>query len=161
MNSFDIDMSLRDEDVQWMIDIGDNITEPNWTIRPYKLSDKELSKLSYLWEGFVEPSYAAIIMTPANTICKTHVDDKAEKAGVKQRITAINIPLQVHQASLFQYMSGDTWTEMIKLNRPKCWRVDIPHRVDNSNSPFNRVVLSLSYTQTIDELYEIYCSTKH
>jgi len=160
MNCFDVDICIRDEDKKWMIDIGDNITEPNWTIRPYKLNQEEMKKISYLWKDLPVPNYAAIIMVPANTICKTHVDDKAETVGERQRITAINIPLQVHDQSKFQYMNEDTVIQMEKLNSAKCWRVDIPHRVDNSLSPFNRVVLSLSYVQTVKEIYEIYHTTK-
>ena len=157
MNWFEVDVQLREEDRQWAFDIGDNITEPAWTIRPYKLNDEEMERIAYLTEQIgTKPSYAAIIMVPANSVCKTHVDDKADTAGVKQRITAINIPVHVHKASMFQYMLEDTVMEMVKLNTAKCWRVDIPHRVDNSKSPHNRVVLSLSFTETIEELYENY-----
>jgi len=46
--------------------------------------------------------------------------------------------------------------ETIKLNTAKCWRVDIPHRVDNSKSPFNRVVLSLSFEETVEKIHEAY-----
>jgi len=167
MNWFEVDVNLNEEDFHWALDIGDNITEPNWTIRPYKLNDQEMDRISYLTDQIgTAPSYAAIIMVPANSVCKTHVDDKADTAGVKQRITAINIPIQVHQSSMFQYMINDPFAgemaiEMVKLNTPKCWRVDIPHRVDNSKSPFNRVVLSLSYTQTIEELHEVYRAIKN
>ena len=157
MNWFEVDVQLREEDRQWAFDIGDNITEPAWTIRPYKLNEQEMERIAYLNEQIgTKPSYAAIIMVPANSVCKTHVDDKADTAGVKQRITAINIPVHVHKASMFQYMLEDTVKEMVKLNTAKCWRVDIPHRVDNSKSPHNRVVLSLSFTETIEELYENY-----
>ena len=126
-----------------------------------------MNRISYLNDQIgIEPSYAAIIMVPKNSICKTHVDDKADRAGVKQRITAINIPVQVDKSSMFQYMiddpfAGEMAIEMIKLNTPKCWRVDIPHRVNNEKSPTNRVVLSLSFTQTIEELHEIYSTTKN
>lgn len=157
MNWFEVDIKLKEEDRKWAFDIGDNITEPAWTIRPYKLNEEEMKRIAYLNEQIgTEPSYAAIIMVPANSVCKTHVDDKADTAGVKQRITAINIPVHVHKASMFQYMLEDTVMEMVKLNTAKCWRVDIPHRVDNSKSPHNRVVLSLSYTQTVEEIYENY-----
>lgn len=157
MNWFEIDVDLNEEDRQWALDIGGNITEPNWTIRPYKLNNQEMNRISYLTDQIgTTPSYAAIIMVPANSVCKTHVDDKADTAGVKQRITAINIPIAVHKTSVFQYMESldsDVVLETINLQTPKCWRVDIPHRVDNSQSPHNRVVLSLSYTESIDEIY--------
>ena len=162
MNWFEVDCKLKEEDIEWAQNIGDNITEPNWTIRPYKLNEKEMNRISYLNDQIgIAPSYAAIIMVPKNSICKTHVDDKADTVGVKQRITAINIPIQVHKSSMFQYMIDDKVIEMIKLNTPKCWRVDIPHRVDNNKSPTNRVVLSLSFTQTIEELHEIYSATQN
>ena len=167
MKWFEVDCKLKEEDIEWARDIGDNITEPNWTIRPYKLNEEEMNRISYLNDQIgIEPSYAAIIMVPKNSICKTHVDDKADRAGVKQRITAINIPVQVDKSSMFQYMiddpfAGEMAIEMIKLNTPKCWRVDIPHRVNNEKSPTNRVVLSLSFTQTIEELHEIYSTTKN
>ena len=37
MKWFEVDCKLKEEDIEWARDIGDNITEPNWTIRPYKL----------------------------------------------------------------------------------------------------------------------------
>jgi hypothetical protein len=158
MKYFDVDTSVRKDDKKWLIDIGNNISEPAWTIRPYKLNEEEMNKISYIWKDLPVPSYAAVIMVPANTICKTHVDDKAEANGVRQRITAINIPLIVHPTSTFQYMEGVDGrynvVDSIDLTSTKCWRVDIPHRVNNELSPFNRVVLSLSYTETIDEIYK-------
>ena len=157
MNWFEVDIKLNERDYQWALDIGNNIKEPNWTIRPYKLDDKEMKRISYLIDQIgIIPSYAAIIMVPAKSICKTHVDDKADTAGVKQRITAINIPIQVHKTSIFQYMINDSPIETIKLNTAKCWRVDIPHRVDNSKSPFNRVVLSLSFEETVEKIHKAY-----
>jgi hypothetical protein len=158
MKYFDVDTSVREDDKKWLIDIGNNISEPAWTIRPYKLNEEEMNKISYIWKDLPVPSYAAVIMVPANTICKTHVDDKAEANGVRQRITAINIPLIVHPTSTFQYMEGVDGrynvVDSIDLISTKCWRVDIPHRVNNELSPFNRVVLSLSYTETIDEIHK-------
>jgi len=110
-------------------------------------------------------------MTPANSICKTHVDaiavnekkEEAKKRGITQRITAINIPISVHETSMMDYMQdleSDIIIHSEDLLKPKCWKVNIPHRIDNSKSNFNRVVLSLSYTQTLEELYEIYNRTK-
>lgn len=160
MKWFDVNIDIKDEDKKWMFGIGNNIKEPAWTIRPYKLNSEELEKISHITNQFpVKPSYAAIIMVPANSICKTHIDDKAVAAGIKQRITAVNIPIQVHETSVFQYMKNMETEEVIEtidLQTPKCWRVDIPHRVDNLKSPYNRVVLSLSYVETIKELYESY-----
>lgn len=157
MKWFNVNFELRNGDIKWATEIGDNITEPNWTIRPYKLNHEELKRISYITEQIkVKPSYAAIIMVPSNSICKTHIDDKADSAGIKQRITAINIPVQVHEASAFQYMESlesPKVLEELYLDTAKCWRVDIPHRVDNSQSPFNRVVLSLSYVESINEIY--------
>jgi hypothetical protein len=159
MNYFNIDIELTSEDKKWALEIGDNITEPNWTIRPYKLNNEEMHRVSYLTDQIgVAPSYAAIIMVPANSVCKTHVDDKADAAGIKQRITAINIPIQVHQESLFQYMEEEVAIETVKLDGAKCWRVDIPHRVDNSKSPFNRVVLSLSFVESVEDIQSAYLS---
>lgn len=157
MYSFDINIKIKDDDVRWAYNIGNNIKEPNWTIRPYKLNDQEMERISYIADQIgTTPSYAAIIMVPANSVCKTHVDDKANTVGVKQRITAINIPIAVHETSVFQYMESldsEIVLETIDLQTPKCWRVDIPHRVDNSQSPYNRVVLSLSYVETVSEIY--------
>lgn len=168
MKWFEVDCKLKEEDIEWAREIGDNITEPNWTIRPYKLNEEEMNRISYLNDQIgIEPSYAAIIMVPKNSTCKTHVDDKADTVGVRQRITAINIPVQVHKSSRFEYMIDDPFgpgeiaMDMIKLNTPKCWRVDIPHRVYNEKSPTNRIVLSLSFTQSIKELHEIYSATKN
>lgn len=156
MKWFDVDMNLHDEDVEWINNIGDNINKPKWSIRSYKLDKEELKRISYITEQIkVKPSYVVIMMVPANSICETHVDHKAGM-GMRQRITAINIPIQVHQTSAFQYMKGiesPKILEEVYLDRAKCWRVDKPHRVDNSQSPFNRVVLSLSYTESIDQIY--------
>lgn len=163
MKWFDIDIQLNNNDKEWMFEIGNNIKEPSWTIRPYKLSDQEMNNISLITDQLpIRPEYAAIIMVPAGTMCKTHVDDRANANGVRQRITAINIPIKVHETSMFQYMTdmeSNEIIETISLNTPKCWRVDIPHRVDNRLSPFNRVVLSLSFTQTVGEIYEIYTRT--
>ena len=165
MKWFDVDVNLKDEDIQWAANIGNNITEPNWTIRPYRLSDHELRRISYITDQVpIKPSYAAIIMVPAKSICKTHIDDKADTAGIRQRITAINIPVQVHETSVYQYMESlesKNIIEEIYLNTAKCWRVDIPHRVDNSRSSINRVVLSLSYVESVDEIYNSLAKTHH
>ena len=120
MNYFNVDIELNSEDKKWALNIGDNITKPNWTIRPYKLNDEEMRRISYLTDQIgVAPSYAAIIMVPANSVCKTHVDDKADAAGIRQRITAINIPIQVHEESLFQYMQEEVALETLKLDSAK------------------------------------------
>jgi len=158
MKWFEVKTNLKPNDKQWILKIGDVITEPNWSIRPFRLNEEYLNKISYL--NVPKPEYASIIMVPAKTVCKTHIDNKAAEAGLKQRITAINIPIKVHHTSMFQYMKNDEVIESIDLKTAKCWRVDIPHRVDNSLSPFNRVVLSLSYTQTVGELNEIYSSSQ-
>ena len=108
MNWFDVDVKLKEEDIEWAWSIGNYITEPNWTIRPYKLNDEEMDRIAYLNDQIgTAPSYAAIIMVPKNSKCKTHVDDKADAAGIKQRISAINIPIQVHYTSKFQYMEDE------------------------------------------------------
>lgn len=162
MRWFNVDVKLNNNDIEWMHNIGDNITDPPWTIRPYKLSEEELHKISHIVDKIgVKPSYAAIIMVPANSVCKTHIDDKAKDAGLRQRITAINIPISVHEKSMFQYMKdmeSEEVLETVDLQSSKCWRVDIPHRVDNSQSPHNRVVLSLSYYQTVEELHNMIIS---
>jgi len=156
MKWFNIDITLKEEDRNWAFNIGNNITEPNWSIRPYKLNEQEIKRIVYLNEQVgTTPEYAAIIMVPANSICHTHVDDKASGTDVKQRITAINIPIKVHEKSVFEYMESmesNVVLETIDLETPKCWRVDIPHRVNNTSSPYNRVVLSLSYVETVEEI---------
>ena len=157
MKWFAIDVKLKQEDIDWAFNIGYNITEPAWTIRPYKLNEQEMERIAYLNEQIgTVPAYAAIIMVPANSVCKTHVDDKADAQGVRQRITAINIPIRVHETSVFQYMEDEEPVETLSLTEAKCWRVDIPHRIDNNNSPYNRVVLSLSYVETVEEVRKEY-----
>lgn len=159
MKWFSVDVDLKPEDVKWAFNIGNNITEPNWTIRPYKLNDEEMERISYLTDQIgITPSYAAIIMVPANTACKTHIDDIAEKNGIAQRISAINIPIQVHPESKFQYMEDEIPVESLDLNSPKCWRVDIPHRVDHTLCNTNRVVLSLSFVEKVAEIHQAYLS---
>ena len=133
---------------EWMYNVGYNITEPPWSIRPYKIPQEELFHISPICDIIpVKMDYAALIMTPANTICKTHIDD------IGGRKTAINIPISVEANSLFQYMDGDKIIETIDLLTTKCWDVSIPHRVDNSNSIQNRVVLSLGFTETVEDIY--------
>ena len=57
MKWFDVDVNLRLEDIEWAFNIGNNITEPNWTIRPYKLNDEEMERISYLTDQIgVKPS---------------------------------------------------------------------------------------------------------
>ena len=138
---------------EWMYNIGYNITEPPWSIRPYKIPQEELFHISPICDIIpVKIDYAALIMTPANTICKTHVDN------IGGRNTAINIPINVEANSLFQYMDGDTVVESIDLQTTKCLRVDVPHRIDNSKSRFNRVVLSLSFVESVEYIHEAYLS---
>ncbi len=93
---------------EWMYNVGYNITEPSWSIRPYKIPQEELFHISPICDIIpVKMDYAALIMTPANTICKTHVDN------IGGRNTAINIPINVEANSLFQYMDGDKIIENI------------------------------------------------
>ena len=149
---------------EWMYNIGYNITEPSWSIRPYKIPQEELFHISPICDIIpVKMARAALIMTPASTICKTHVDAEATSGDIssakyfgkarRQRITAINIPINVEANSLFQYMDGDKVVETIDLLTTKCWDVSIPHRVDNSNSIQNRVVLSLGFYETVEDIY--------
>lgn len=136
-----------------MLEIGNNIVDPSWTIRPYKFKESDMYLVEELLKNiFFTPAYVALIMTPANTMCKTHVDN------IGGRISAINIPIQVDdKKSFFQYVdTHDNVIETLTCNPIKCWRVDIPHRVDNLKYNKNRVTLSLGFVQTIGELYEIY-----
>lgn len=145
------DINLLDEEtIEWIRLVGDTITEPAWTIRPYKLSAADLERITPLTSALpVKPSYAAIIMVEAGTICKTHIDN------IGGRISALNIGIQVdNDKSFFDYMDGDTVIERLRLDVPKLWAVDVPHRVDNSLYDKNRVVLSLSYQDTVGDLYE-------
>ena len=45
MKWFDVHVSLKQEDIDWAFNIGDNITEPAWTIRPYKLNEQEMERI--------------------------------------------------------------------------------------------------------------------
>ena len=98
MKWFEVKTNLKTDDKQWILKIGDAITEPNWSIRPFRLNEEHLQKISYL--DVPKPEYASIIMVPAKTICKTHIDNKAAEAGLKQRITAINIPINMLNVEL-------------------------------------------------------------
>ena len=151
---------LDDEQKTWLFDNGTNITEPAWTIRPRLIQEDEYWRIQPIIDKLpAKPGYCALIMVPAESVCKTHVDDKAGATGRRERITAINIPVNVHPTSVFQYMESlesDTVLETIGLQETHCWQVDIPHRVDNSGSPHNRVVLSFSFYETVDELYQLH-----
>lgn len=155
--------TISNEDMKWMIEIGNNIKNDerykNYTIKPHLITAEERHRLSYIFSAMpVDPIYAAIIMTPKFSICKTHIDDRAAANNLTERITVINIPLQVHETSIYQFME-DMDSEVVigevDLQTPKCWKVDIPHRVDNSKSPHDRLVFSLSFSQTIEELHEM------
>ena len=112
MKSFELTSFPLSDPVKF-IKIGSNITEPKWTIRP-KLIDNILiqSELSWLEKYNLIPSYTAVIMTPANSICKTHVDDKAKGTNLNQRKTAINVPIQGWDNSSFQYMDEEDVIEV-------------------------------------------------
>lgn len=144
--------------LNYLTNIGDNIVDPPWTIRPFKFDNDHLLMIKPITNRLpVQPMYVALIMTPANSICKTHVDN------IGGRITAINIPLQIdNDKSFFEYMSdleSDVVVERLTLDYTKCWSVDIPHRVDNSHYDKNRVVLSLSFKETVKEMYDLFQDT--
>ena len=81
MRYFDVDIKIKEEDKEWGIEIGDNITTPAWSLRPYLLTPEDMERIKYITDQFpVKPEYAAILMTPANTICKTHIDSIARDA---------------------------------------------------------------------------------
>ena len=130
---------LSKEQKEWLLYNGDTITEPAWTIRPRIVAENEYPRIQPIIDALpAMPSYVALIMAiPEHSVCKTHVDDKAEASGRRQRITAINVPVNVHETSVFQYMESlesDTVLDTIGLQETHCWRVDIPHRVDNSGN---------------------------
>lgn len=152
MNYFDTDIDISiipKNKLQIMLEKGDSIIDPPWTIRPYKFQEEDFFLVKELLDTLpIKPAYIALIMTPKNTICKTHVDN------IGGRNCAINLPLQVDDSlSLFEYMQDDNVIEQITCSPIKCWRVDIPHRVNNLNYNKNRVTLSLGFTQSINELY--------
>lgn len=158
MKYFDIPLLnknlLDKKTLNYLTKLGNDIVDPPWTIRPFKFDNHHLSMISPI-TGLLpaEPMYVAVIMTPANTICKTHIDN------IGGRITAINIPLQIDNSkSFFEYMTNidsDTISERVTLDSTKCWAVNIPHRVDNSQYSKNRVVLSLSFKETVQEMYNL------
>lgn len=182
MRYFDVNIEVKEEDKEWAMEIGDNITTPAWSLRPYLLTAEDMERIKYMTDQFpVKPEYAAILMTPANTICKTHIDsiareawddgkvpqqwkDSVRKDNIGQRISAINIPIRVHPTSMMQWMplnecnqsESDEILEETDLRSSKCWIVCEPHRINNLHSPYNRVILSLSYTQKLDQLHAIY-----
>ena len=45
MRYFDVDINIKEEDIKWMFDLGNNITEPAWTIRPHKLTTEEMQRI--------------------------------------------------------------------------------------------------------------------
>lgn len=158
MNYFNIPFLNKDmldnKTLDYLTNLGNNIVDPPWTIRPFKFDDDHLLMINPILEFLpVEPMYVALIMTPANSICKTHIDN------IGGRITAINIPLQIdNDKSFFEYMPDidtDVVLERITLDYTKCWAVNIPHRVDNSRYSKNRVVLSLSFKETVQEMYNL------
>jgi hypothetical protein len=155
MNSFKID-NFPSVNVEKFISIGNNIIEPAWTIRP-SLIDNILvqEELDWLEQYKLYPCYTAIIMTPALTICKTHVDGKASDAGLKQRRTAINIPIQGWDNSSFQFMSDEeNIIETICTDAVMCWDVTQPHRIDNFKSKLNRITLSFGFVESVDNIYD-------
>ena len=141
---------LASADREWLYQLGNNIVEPFWSIRPCVLTQDELYHIAPILHAIsTQPAYVAVIMTPRFTNCKTHTDN------IGGRVSAINIPINVEASSMFQYMSEDgDVMESIDLQPAKAWDVSVPHRVYNLDSKTNRVVLSLGFTETINELHE-------
>ena len=155
MNNFKID-NFPAVNVEKFISIGNNIIEPAWTIRPSLLDNILVQEeLNWLEQYKLYPCYTAIIMTPALTICKTHVDDKASDAGLKQRRTAINIPIQGWDNSSFQFMSDEeNIIETICTDSVMCWDVTRLHRINNSKNKLNRITLSFGFVESVDNIYD-------
>lgn len=104
------------------------------------------------------PEYTALIYVPEDTRCRTHVDD------IGGRKSAINVLFDPDHPSIFQYMEhvdAENDEEVVlelTSNPTKCWDVSLPHRINNIEATVPRCVISFSYYDTVDELYQLHLS---
>lgn len=150
--------------IDYLITIGNSLEASNWTIRPFKfdiyhqnLVKPILNKLPMM------PVSMAILMTPAFAASAIHVDNFVPDLNLNGiihkctgRISAINVALE-NCESCFEYIDkSNTVIDQLTFDIAKCIRVDIPHRSNNLSSSKNRVILSFSYLNSIDQLYDAY-----
>jgi hypothetical protein len=153
--------------VNYLIDVGNTIEKSNWSIRPLKFDKHHEHLVKPIVDLLPKPPVSmALLMTPALSVSGTHLDNLPNPPspdGIQKitgRITAINLSLQSHCSSHFEYVDEMNFvTDQLEFNHATCVRVDIPHRVNNLHNPQNRITLSFSYLDTISELYSAYQKT--
>lgn len=157
-----ISKNLLDSSItNYLITIGNSLEASNWTIRPFKFDSYHQSLVKPILNQLpLMPVSMAILMTPAFAASAVHVDNFApDLNGIHKctgRISAINVALE-NCESCFEYIGeSNTVLDQITFDITKCLRVDIPHRSNNLSSSKNRVTLSFSYLNSIDELYDAY-----
>lgn len=158
MNYFDIPAIklslLPKSSIDQLVSFGSKISEPAaWIMKPKILPVKMEVLLGPIYDLIPIPyTFIAIVKTPALSFGEIHVDD------IGRRITAINIDLQIdNNLSKFHYIDHNdpkhTITQTLDLATTKCLNVSILHQADNHKCPTDRLILSLSYTQTVDEMH--------
>ena len=181
-------------DNRWIIDIDRSI-ESTKPLTAYLVDDDRINPmLDWFKEHNLSPSYTAILRTLAGEVSSTHIEGnwsitdpsiveiierqskaKTEKELQKQRNTAINVPIQGWDKSVFQYMIEshevccytktskeilpecnkgiEVISEEIKTTNVVCCDVKSSHRIDNSNSNINRITLSFGFEETVIDIY--------
>lgn len=127
----------------------------------YGVADDVVAQLP---DGVVEN--VKFLKTLAGGIVHTHTDS---------RNVAINIPVQIHETSMLQFFEGGISEDVpvkangkrfatkaknivgadlvdeILLEKAILLNVGMPHGVDNTSSPYDRVILSISLTEEYND----------
>lgn len=148
---------LSHEDQQWLIEIGNEFKPPKgWDVAPRLITPRDEYRIKPIIDILpIRPAYTALIIVLPNLICDNHID------SIGERRTAINVPLQVDKSSLFRYTASiddNSPIEEIALPHTHCFNVKVPHCVDNRFSNTRRIVLSFSFSQTVEQLYDAFAA---
>lgn len=167
-NISDISVSLLESStINYLLNKGSTWGTCNWTIIPTILNDADKALLKPIVDKLlIKPLNIALLTTPANSCTAVHrdhlpdppsFDNKTVSTG---RITAINVPLKVYNNSWVEFFKEDTKT----FDQPIfytdtsaiCLKVELPHRVNNSLNTEHRVVLTFSYLETFETIFNLY-----
>jgi hypothetical protein len=151
---------ISNENKQWLIDTGNNFQAPRhwkyWDIAPRLITQRDEHRIQPILDVLpVKPAYNALIIVKPNIISENHIDE------IGERVSAVNIPIQVADNSLFRYttnLEDSSPLEEIALPYAHCFNVKIPHCVDNRFSDQRRIILSFSFTQTVEQLHAAFAA---
>jgi hypothetical protein len=148
---------LNDIDLEWLIETGNTFKPPKgWDVAPRLITPRDEYRIKPIVDILpIKPAYTALIIVLPNLICDNHID------SIGERRTAINVPLQVDKSSLFRYtvsLEDNSPIEEIELPHTHCFNVKVPHCVDNRFSDTRRIVLSFSFSQTVEDLHAAFAA---